>query len=100
MSWIEGLKRLDPASARAFVQGARNVIDALMIEARRPATEPAPPGDRDYTNAGLSRTAPARGWLSREEVDRVNQQMVEAIAAENWIDGAIFAVRLLRAFGG
>lgn len=43
---------------------------------------------------------PARGWLSREEVDRVNQQMVEAIAAENWIDGAIFAVRLLRAFGG
>ena len=100
MDWIAGLKRLDAESARAFVQGARNVIDALMVEARRPTPAAAPPGDRDYASAGLSRTAPPCGWLSSTEVDRVHQQMVEAMAAEKWVEGAVFAVRLLKTFGG
>jgi hypothetical protein len=93
------LQNIDAETARAFVSAARYVLDALLLEAAR-AEETHTPGARDYENAKLSRATPAGGWLSHEELRKTTQEMNEAIAAEKWADGVVFAIRLLTSFGG
>lgn len=93
------LKQLDANAARAFVTAARHVIDALLIEGQRVA-QAQPPTPRDYTTAKLSSPSPAGGWLSDEELRGAAQRMAEAMAAEKWVEGALFAIRLLSALGG
>lgn len=95
----ELLKAVDAETARAFVQAARNVIDAMLIEAAR-IEETQTPGAVDYENATLSREAPAGGWISHAELRRATQEMSEALAAEKWVDGMLAAMRLLRVIGG
>lgn len=90
--------QIDAQTARAFVSAAKNVIDALMIEAQR-VRQTQTPGTRDYESATLSREAPGGGWLSDDELRRTTQQMSEAIAAERWTDGVLFAIRALTALG-
>lgn len=93
------LKNIDAATARAFVKAARHVIDAMLIETQR-VRQTQTPGARDYDSADLSREAPPGGWLSDEELRATSQKLSEAIAAEKWTDGVIFAVRALSALGG
>lgn len=95
----ELLKAIDAETARAFVQAARSVIDAMLIEAAR-VEETQTPGVIDYENATLSREAPAGGWISHAELRRTTQQMAEAMAAEKWVDGMLAAIRVLRVIGG
>jgi len=98
MDWQTVLRNVDAGTARAFVQAARHVIDAMLLEVARvqQAQTPAP---RDYQQAGPSREAPAGGWISHEELRATTQRMAEAIAAEKWVDGMLFAIRLLAAVG-
>ncbi|MFH1745673.1 MAG: hypothetical protein ABIG44_01380 [Planctomycetota bacterium] len=97
---IEALaKQLDASTARAFVTAARHVIDALMIEAEQ-VRQTQTPTARDYDNAELPRDMPGGGWLSHDELRNTTQRLAEAIAAEKWTDGVVFAVRLLSALGG
>ena len=70
-------QRIDQDTARTFVQAARHVIDALLIEAARVQQTQTPP-ERDYNDAALSREAPAGGWLSNDELRQSAQQMAEA----------------------
>ncbi len=91
--------RLDAGTARAFVSAARHVIDAMLIEAEQ-VKQTQTPGAVDYASAGLSREAPGGGWISDGELRRTTQQMSEAIAAEKWTDGAVFAIKALSALGG
>jgi len=93
------MKRIDAPTARAFVTAARHLIDALLIEAESVRTMQTPAA-RDYRAAELPRDTPAGGWLSHGELRATVQRMSEAIAAERWIDGAMFAVRLLAGLGG
>ncbi len=95
----ELLKAIDAETARAFVQAARSVIDAMLIEAAR-IEETQTPAVIDYEHAALSREAPAGGWISHAELRRTTQQMAEAMAAEKWVDGMLAAIRLLRVIGG
>lgn len=92
------LNNIDATTARAFVAAARHLIDAMLIETERvrQAQTPAP---RAYAEAGLSREAPAGGWLSDDELRRAAQRMTEALAAEKWVDGVVFAVKALSALG-
>lgn len=99
MNWKSLLERIDPATALAFVAAARNVIDALLIENERSAQAQSPE-PRDYRTAGLDRSAPAAGWISDQELRRATQQMSEALAAERWTEGALFAIRALVLIGG
>ena len=92
-------KCIDADTARAFVTAARHVIDALLIEAER-VRQTQTPVPRDYAEAELPRSAPAGGWLSHEELGHTAQRLAEAIAAEKWTDGLLFALKLLRGFGG
>lgn len=98
MDWIQLLQRIDREAARAFAGAARNVIDALLIEAER-VQQAKTPEVRDYRSAGLSRTTPAGGWISDSELRRTSQELSEAIATERWVDGAVAAVRLLGRMG-
>lgn len=92
-------KQVDMGTARAFVTAARHFVDALLIEGAR-VQSTATPGERDYNAAGgLSRETPAGGWISNEELRSVTQRMAEAIAAEKWVEGALFAVRVLALLG-
>lgn len=93
------IERLDAGTVRAFVSAARYVIDAMLIEAEQ-VKQTQTPGVVDYESAGLSREAPAAGWISDAELRRTTQQMSEAIAAEKWTDGAVFAIKALTALGG
>ena len=93
------IERLDAGTARAFVSAARHVIDAMLIEAQH-VKQAQTPGAVDYESAGLSREAPAGGWISDGELRRTTQQMSEAIAAEKWTDGAVFAIKAMSALGG
>ena len=93
------VQQLNPATARAFVQATRNVIDALMIEGAR-VREARGPAPRDYEQAEFSRTAPPGGWIAPEELRGVVQKMNEAIALEKWTEGFFFAVRAMSILGG
>jgi hypothetical protein len=93
------VKHIDGETARAFVTAARHVIDALLIEGER-VREAQTPAKRDYDGAELPRSTPAGGWLSHEELRVTAQRLAEAVAAEKWIDGLIFAVKLFSALGG
>ncbi|MBL8878140.1 MAG: hypothetical protein JNG88_03380 [Phycisphaerales bacterium] len=92
------VRQLNPATARAFVQATRNVIDALMIEGAR-VREVQGPQSRDYEHAGLSRETPPGGWIASEELRSTAQRMNEAISLEKWTEGFIFAVRLMSMLG-
>lgn len=96
------LKKLADAinaeTARAFVHAARNVIDAMLIEAAR-VEQTQTPEKRDYDSAELSRSAPAGGWMSHTELRQATQNMAEAIAAEKWTEGVAFAVQVLAQLG-
>jgi hypothetical protein len=91
--------QLDVATVRSFVNAARHVIDAMLIESQRVQSAQTP-GAKDYNAAGLSREAPPGGWISHDELRRTSQQMSEAIAAEKWSEGFLFAVQILAAAGG
>ncbi len=98
MNLTELVKSLDAQTARAFVQAARNVIDAMLIEAAR-VEETKTPQPRDYNQAGLSREAPAGGWLSHSEVRQTTQKVAEAMAAEKWTDGVLLTMQLFAQLG-
>jgi hypothetical protein len=91
-------RAVDAETARAFVTAARHVIDALLIESAR-AEQTRTPAERDYESATLSRTAPAGGWLAHGELRQTAQRLAEAIAAEKWTDGMMFALRVLAQLG-
>ncbi|MFQ5805330.1 MAG: hypothetical protein ACE5I3_02640 [Phycisphaerae bacterium] len=93
------LRNIDAETARAFVSATRHVMDALLFEVAR-VGETRTPGTRDYENATLPRATPAGGWLSHEELRRTTQKMAEAMAAEKWADGVVFAIRLLTRIAG
>lgn len=99
MDWSSVINRVDVENARAFVHAARVVIDAMLLEAEsvRAAQTPA---QRDYNAAELPRTTPAGGWLSHDELRQTAQQIGEAIAAERWLDGMLFTLRLFGKLGG
>ncbi len=98
MDWQTVIQRIDPAAAQAFVQAARNVVDALLIEGERVRQTQTPP-PRDYETADLSRESPAGGWISPEELRAAVQRMAEAIASEKWLDGLVAALKVLVALG-
>lgn len=93
------LKSLDSETARAFVGAAKNVIDALLVEGQR-VDQTRTPAPRDYGAAKLSRTAPAGGWISQDELRQTTQRLSEAIAREKWIDGAAFVIQWFARMGG
>ncbi len=92
------LGQVDARTAQAFVRASRNVFDALMLEAER-VQEAGTPPPRDYAAAGLSREAPAGGWLTHAELRETARKLTESIAAEKWLEGMCFAVRALSALG-
>jgi len=98
MNLTELVKSLDAQTARAFVRAARNVIDAMLVEAAR-VEETHTPAERDYNAAGLSREAPAGGWLSGGEVRQTAQKVAEAMAAEKWTEGVVLTMQLFAQLG-
>lgn len=93
------LTRIDAETARAFVTATRHVIDAMLIEGER-VQQAQTPGARDYNTADLLRTTPAGGWLTHSALRDAARQLAEAVAAEKWADGVLFALQALRAVGG
>lgn len=93
------VQNIDAATARAFVQAGRHVIDALLIEAQRvrAVQTPAP---RDYNAAELPRETPAGGWLGHDELKATARELAEALAAERWVDGVLLTIRALSFVGG
>lgn len=92
------LRHVDATTARAFIAAARHVIDAMLIEAQR-IRQTQTPGAQDYDAAGLPRESAPGGWLSHEELRGTAQKMAEAVAAEKWTDGLVFAIRLFTTLG-
>ena len=99
MDWKQLARAIDAETARAFVGAARNVIDAMLIEAQRVA-QTKTPQRVDYNTAALPDATPAGGWISHEELRATSQRLAEAIATEKWIDGVVFAARMFAAIGG
>ncbi len=99
MDWRRLVESVDAESARAFVLAARRVIDALLIEAERVRRTQTPTA-RDYNAAELPRTTPAGQWLEHSELRATAQQLSEAMAAEKWTDGLLFALKALFVVGG
>ncbi len=98
MTLDELARSIDATTARAFVAATRHVIDALLIEAAR-VRQTQTPALRDYESAALPSDTPPDGWIGHEELRRTTQQMSEALAAEKWGEGVLFAIRALGALG-
>lgn len=92
-------RNIDANTARAFVTAARHVIDALLIEAER-VRKTQTPGEQDYNQARLPRKAAPGGWLSHQELRETARRLSEAVAAERWTDGLLFALKALNVVGG
>ncbi len=98
MSVSQVVQAIDAETARSFVVAARHVIDALLIEGQR-VRQTRTPAPRDYASAGLDRSAPGGGWIGDDELRATSQRLTEAIAAEKWTEGVLFAIRALSALG-
>lgn len=94
MDLVRIANRVDASAAQAFVSAAMHVLNAAMVEAERARPE-LPPGERDYERAGLSRETPGGGWISHGELRRATQEISEAIAAEKWAQGFVFALQAI-----
>ena len=92
-------RNIDAETARSFVTAARHVIDALLIEAER-VKRTQTPTPRDYNVAELPRATPPGGWLEHSELRATAQWLSEAMAAEKWTDGLVFALQTVCALGG
>jgi hypothetical protein len=99
MDWSKVLERLDPAAVTEFVRAGRLVVQAALYESERVRATHTP-GAVDYNHGELSRSAPAGGWLSQDELRAEVTKLSEAIAAEKWTDGMLVMLRLLRGLGG
>jgi len=93
------LSSVRPETARAFVTAAWSILQALRVELEQSAERRTPPV-RNYNERELSRTAPAGGWLTDEELCQTVDALAEAIAAEKWTDGLITTLKVLSALGG
>ncbi|QOJ15657.1 MAG: hypothetical protein HRU75_13845 [Planctomycetia bacterium] len=94
------LRAIDARTARRFVEAARHVVDALLIEAER-VRQTQTPAPLDYSgSAGLNRAAPVGGWIATDELRAATQRMSEALAAEKWREGFTAAVAALVMIGG
>lgn len=94
------LRAIDARTAWRFVEAARHVVDALLIEAER-VRQTQTPAPLDYSgDAGLRREAPAGGWISVDELRAATQRMSEALAAEKWREGFTAAVAAMVMIGG
>ncbi|MCK4342025.1 MAG: hypothetical protein KAY37_09920 [Phycisphaerae bacterium] len=93
------VKNIDAKTAQAFVTATRHVIDAMLIEAQR-VHQTQTPSPKDYNHAPLSREAAPGGWLSHTELRETARQLSEAVAAEKWTDGVLFALKALSVMGG
>jgi len=98
MTLEQTLRQVNPDTARAFVTAARNIIDALLIEAHR-IQQVQTPAPRDYAAGGLPRTAPPGGWIADDELRTATQRMSEALAMEKWTEGVLAALRALNLIG-
>ena len=85
--------------ARQFVLTIERWIEMGVIP---PGSKGAAPevGAVDYGTAQVGSVGPAGGWLSDGEVKAVAQRMTEAISAEKWFDGFVFAMQLVIMAGG
>ena len=92
-------RSVDAQTAQAFVTAARHVIDALLIEADR-VRQTQTPAPRDYNAAELPRTAAPGGWIDPSELRETTQRLAEAMAAEKWTDGLVFALQAVCVLGG
>lgn len=90
--------RLDGKSIAAFVHTARVVIDAVAAEREQALSESAPQ-PIDYATARHDHAAPPGGPLSVGELRARSAEMVQAIAAEKWVDGFVSCLQLLAAVG-
>ncbi|MBK8913585.1 MAG: hypothetical protein IPM64_03120 [Phycisphaerales bacterium] len=94
------LGAIDAPTARRFVEAARHVVDALLIEAER-VRQVQTPAPLDYAgSAGLSRQSPPGGWISSDELRAATQRMSEALAAEKWREGFVAAIAAIALIGG
>ena len=47
----------------------------------------------------MSRESAAGGWISNAELTETTRKLAEAIAAEKWVDGVVFAARVIALLG-
>jgi hypothetical protein len=87
-------RSLDQATIQSFVHAARLTVEAIIGEADKAAAAQTP-GTTDYRTATHDRSAPAGGWIVPDEVRHTSRAMVEAIAAEKWVDGFVTAVKAI-----
>ena len=99
MDLPELFRGVDVQTAREFVNSARRVVDALLIESERVEKEKGV-SRRDYNTTDLDRSDPASGWISHSELRDTARRMSEAIAREKWTEGLFFALKLLGKVGG
>jgi hypothetical protein len=85
---------LDAGTVQSFVHAARLAVEAIINEADQVA-KAATPAATDYATADHDRSSPAGGWILPDELRNANTAMVEAIAAEKWVDGFVTAVKAM-----
>jgi len=91
-----------PEQLKLFIQIVREIVDRVaQTPAALPTVDPAA-GTIDYATAPAIDTSagPPGGWLTKDDVRVASAKMIEAVAAEKWTDGFVFAVKLFVAAGG
>lgn len=86
-------------SLKEFVLAFKAMLDRGLIPTVPVKPEVEPPL-HEYGGKGLTKNAPASGWISESELAGRVQLMTEAIAAEKWEEGFLFAVQIIMLFGG
>lgn len=74
-----------------FVTSIHNIVNQLLIPL--PSQQVEVNKSMDYTK--MPNYVPKGGWINPTELRQKNQEMIEAITNEKWLDGFIKAFQLL-----
>lgn len=93
----ELVKILDKETIQKFVDGVFTIVDRMTfnISAMQETWNSAKQHDYGDMDPTPDNTPPPYGWVNKEKLRSLNEQMVEAMKVENWEDGFMFAIRML-----
>jgi hypothetical protein len=94
MQLEELFESFDLKDVRQFLNVLNQLINKLLIT---PVDLPETENEIiDYENASpIVNNSPSNGWISTNELRRLNQQLTEAINREKWQDGFLAALKLI-----
>ena len=95
------IKIVDKEAVQAFVDGVFEIADRAIFNVSAMQETWTKAKEHDYTdlNPTPNKEPPPYGWVRKEKIRSLQENMIEAIKTENWENGFVFAIQILMMLG-